>query len=389
MPTPIPRVSKTLNEVRTDVFQRIEDVQDEYQAKGWLPNRLNLNKGIVRGLLEVFCFGLYQLYQLLEQVLRQSFPKQATDDDWVDLHADQVEVVRKPSTKAQGVVTFSRTGTDGNVRIKAGTVVRTPPDGEGNRHRYATTREAVLPAGATSVSVPVESEKYGAAANATAGQIVELATPVQGVEAVTNAADWLTQEGADAETSPKLSERYTLAWQGSDGTNRSAYRKWALAVPGVVAVEVLDQHPRGQGTVDVVVKGADGVPTDSLLTNVRYALEDNTPINDDWQVKSPVPIGVELVAELELYAGVDPATAMATAESRLRAMFTDPSVVSGVSPLQIGKDLTLDRVTALVMAVAGVKRVNWTAPAADVAVASDGLAVLQNLTLTSVTAGEA
>lgn len=389
MSTQIPQVSKTLDDVRTEVFQRIEEVQDEYQAKGWLPGRLNLNKGVVRGLLEVYCWGIYQLYQLLETILTEAFPKLATDDAWVDLHADQVEAVRKQSTKALGVVTFSRSGIDGNVRIKAGTVVRTLADGNGERHRYATTADVVLLDGSTSVAALVESEDYGTAANATAGQIVELVTPVDGVEAVANASGWLTQEAADVETSAKLSERYTLAWQGSDGTNKYAYSAWALSVTGVVAVAILDQHPRGQGTVDVVVKGADGIPTESLLEDVREAIGGNTPINDDWLVKSPVAVSVALQGELELYEGVDSATAIAEAEIRLTALFTDPSKVSGVTPLQIGDDLTLDRLTALAMAVDGVKRVTWAAPTEDVAVDADGLAVLESMILTSSTADEA
>ena len=53
MSIPIPRVSKTLDDVRSELFARLEEVQEEYQAKGWLPSRLNLNKGVIRGMLEI------------------------------------------------------------------------------------------------------------------------------------------------------------------------------------------------------------------------------------------------------------------------------------------------------------------------------------------------
>lgn len=49
-PLPVPRVSKTLEQIRAELFAQVEMVQDEYAAKGWLPARLNLNKGVVRGL---------------------------------------------------------------------------------------------------------------------------------------------------------------------------------------------------------------------------------------------------------------------------------------------------------------------------------------------------
>ena len=68
------RVSKSLDQIRAELFARIEEVQDEYAAKGWLPRRLNLNKGVVRGLLELFAWGIWQLYRLLETVLLQAFP---------------------------------------------------------------------------------------------------------------------------------------------------------------------------------------------------------------------------------------------------------------------------------------------------------------------------
>lgn len=47
------RLSKSIEDLRAAIFARIEAVQDEYSSKGWLPARLNLNKGIVRGILEM------------------------------------------------------------------------------------------------------------------------------------------------------------------------------------------------------------------------------------------------------------------------------------------------------------------------------------------------
>ena len=102
--------------------------------------------------------------------------------------------------------------TDRNIPIPAGTIVRTLPDGKGEVYRYVTTADAVLPAGSDTVTVPAQSETYGAAANAGTGQICEIVTPVDGVGGVTNKADWLTLEGADAENDVSLRKRYRLAW---------------------------------------------------------------------------------------------------------------------------------------------------------------------------------
>lgn len=391
------RLSKTLDEVRTMVFGHIEDVQEEYIAKGWIPRRLNLNKGVVRGLLEVVCWGLYQLYQFLASVFIQAAPKNCTDEQWMEWHCEQVEAPRKLATKAEGLVVFSRSGTSGNLPIKAGRIVRTDPDGAGDIYRYVTSEDTVIAAGQSEVAVPVVAEEYGAKANATTGQIIEMVTPVTGIEAVTNEADWLTREGTDLETIDQMKERYQVRWLGNNGVSKYAYKSWALSVTGCVAATILDQHPRGQGTVDVIVKGAAGIPTTSLLDDVRAAVnrgampddtEPGTPINDDWDVRAPTAVPITINAELVLIPGTHEETVKQETTKRIQALFKDPSTVSGVSPLQIGVDVPRDLLISVIKPVLGVKKINWTLPTEDVAVGTDGLATLQSLNLTAAEATE-
>ena len=70
----LPRLSRSLDEVRSQVFGFVEGVQDSMAAKGFLPARLNLNRGVVRGLLEIFCWGEWQIYGLLGRLLQQAAP---------------------------------------------------------------------------------------------------------------------------------------------------------------------------------------------------------------------------------------------------------------------------------------------------------------------------
>ena len=372
-PKPLPRISRSIEDIRASVYGWIEGVQDQLAALGFLPRRLNLNKGMARGFIEIVCWGLWQLYTLLEKLLTQAVPRHASGD-WLDLHADGVGLERRPALKASGLVLFlrDRNYQGGNVRIPAGRIVRTQPDGAGNVYRYVTTADAVSPA----------------AANASAGQICELVTPVPGVRSVTNAAGWLASEGADEETDAQLRERYELVWRANNGCTKYAYKAWALSVPGVASVEILDRHPRGQGTVDVVVRGTAIIPTEALLQKVRAAIAPNVPINDDWLVKGPDPVVVGIAGTLEC-VDVDPELAREAAELRLRALFLDASPYEDVTPLAIGQDVPLDLLTHTVMGVRGVKRVTWTAPAADVVVPKSGMAVLESLSLNTVMAEEA
>lgn len=384
----LPRLSRTIEEIRASVFTYVESVQDSLSEKGFLPRRLNLNKGVVRGILEIFCWGYWQIYSLLQRLMLQVAPAFATGE-WLDLHADGVAMVRRKATKAQGVVRFIReagTVAATNITIPAGRIVRTLPDGAGEVYRYSTTSQAVMPSGMDYVDVLVEAEEYGAASNVSAGQICELVTPVIGVATVINGAGWLASEGANTETDAQLQERYALQWQANNGCTKHAYKAWALSVPGVTSVSVLDQHPRGQGTVDVVVRGADVMPTMALLDKVRAAVAPNAPINDDWLVKGPVPVDSEVAGVIEYIEG-DPDAIIAHAERRIRALFSETSPLSDVEALQIGQDLTLDLLTHAIMAITGVKRVEWTSPSVPVlAVPDDGVARLTALNLRIVRA---
>lgn len=374
-------VSKTLSDIRTELFGKISDLQEE----GQLPQTLNLNKGVVRGLIELWSWGLYQLYQFLIAVFEQTFATLATGS-WLDLICEQVNITRKTATKSQGSVMVSREDTEGNIIIPKGAIFKTKADGTGDIYRFVATARTVLQAGSSSCSVPVESESYGDATNVTTGMICEMATVIDGIDAVTNTSDWLTREAIDKEEDDQLRERYVLAWQALNGVTAAAYKSWALGVDGVIAVTVMDQHPRGDGTVDVLIKGSAGLPTQALINEVAEVVELQRPINDDALVLGPTAVYVTVTGELVLVSGTADSI-VSEATTRIQALFQDTAVLDDVTALEIGEDLPLDRLTHLVMAVTGVKKVNWGM--GDVEVAEDSLAVLESVDLTYIWADEA
>jgi uncharacterized phage protein gp47/JayE len=375
-------IDKSLEDIRTDMFARLNEVQDEYAANGWLPVKLNLNKGVFRGLVEMWCWGLLQLYKFLAYVLQQGFPS-LSGGAWLDLHCRQVGVERLPATRTIGVVRFIRDDSSGNVSIPAGRVVKTRPDGAGVVYRYLSTSEVVLPDGSSEVDVPVQAEEYGAASNAVAGQIVDLVTPVTGVDRIENSAGWITSEGADRETDVKLRERYVLAWMSIGGATRTAYEGWARSVAGVVAATCLGHEVRGPGMVDVVVRGTAGIPSEDLLASVDAVVQEKRPVNDNVLVRGPVSVPVAIEGELVLTGG-DPEVIVSDAMARITAMFTDPAPVEEITPLKIGESLTMHRLIAEIMAVDGIKKINFISPVADLDVPVDGLAVLDSMTFTTI-----
>lgn len=52
-PKPLPRISRSIEDIRASVYGWIDGVQDQLAALGFLPRRLNLNKGLTRGIIEI------------------------------------------------------------------------------------------------------------------------------------------------------------------------------------------------------------------------------------------------------------------------------------------------------------------------------------------------
>lgn len=375
-------ISKTLDDIRTDIFGKIQAVQQD----GRLPENVNLNRGPFRGLIELWAWGLYQLYSFLVLILGEAFPSMASGV-WLDLHCEQVDITRKQETKATGTVYFTRSDTEGNVPIAAGRVIKTKPDGLGNVYRFITDSDVVLADGSAEIAATVTAEEYGAASNVVTGQITEIVTAIPGVDAVENRSDWLITEGADTETDESLRERYKLKWMELNGATKYAYISWAKSVSGVVEVAIQDQHPRGQGTVNVLLKGTAGLPTASLISDVDAVVQANKPINDDVLVAGPDAVNVTVTGEIEFTAGTA-AEAIAEAENRINAFFAAEEVISGIAPVQIGQDVPLDKLTWLVMQAEGVKKVTFSSPSADIQVDEDELAVLSSMSFTASEAGE-
>jgi uncharacterized phage protein gp47/JayE len=380
-------ISKTLEEIRTEVFGYITQVQDDYKIKGWLPASLNLNKGIVRGVIEIWCWGLFQLYSFLITILAMAFPESAKGL-WLELHCKQVGIDKKLATKTSGTMFLLRDDTAGNLPIPAGRIVKTLPDGTGNVYRFVTMEEVVIADGAGEIEVKVRAENTGAGYNVTAGQVSEIVTFIDGVDGVENRTDWLDSEGTDDETDEALYLRYLLKWKEGSGYAKYAYQGWTLGVSGVSEVKVLDQHPRGQGTVDIIIRGTAGVPTQQVIDDVTAVIEDARHQNDDVQVRGVVPSNVTIEVQLECVPGVILADIIVTAEQKLTALFDPNKEETGIIPFIIGEDLTRDRLTAAAMLVPGVKSTPWTLPAAGITVADDGLLTLQSMTITAAEASE-
>ncbi len=101
-----------------------------------------------------------------------------------------------------------------------------------------------------------------------------------------------------------------------------------------------------------------------------------------------VAVDVAIAAEFEIRPGYIGEDVLVEAETKIRALFDLTVDVAGITALEIGEDLELDRIVAAAMLATGMKRAPFTLPAASVVIDSDELATLESLTLTSTEAEE-
>lgn len=238
-----------------------------------------------------------ELIELLRDVLNNCFVSHA-DEDWIELDAINYGMQRKLARKTIGQLTAKRTNSSGVIKVPKNTVFKTNIDINGEELRYFAIKDVIIPKDINEFKVEVEAEKEGIRYNVPEGLITKSLIFLE-VDSITNTSDWITAEGADMEEMESFRSRVLNAWdEQATQTTAGKYKKAAESVDGVLFAQVNDQHPRGQGTVDIIITSTKGDATQQLLDNVKAAVSNIQGAYDDLIVKSSVnvqqPIHVKL-----------------------------------------------------------------------------------------------
>lgn len=283
----------------------------------------------------------------LQALLPQLFLTTATGA-WLDEHAKGLALARKEALPARLRARVVGTG--------SGTF---PP---GSLFGVGELRYRAEGAYAPGAEVELVSEGVGARYNLPPGTRLLPVTVAPGVEELEVLA--LVEPGADRETDEELRARCILSWPAlGRGSTYHAYMSWALEVPEVRKVVVLDNHPRGQGTVDVVVAPAQGLPSAELLARVQALVEERRPLTVSALVRAPTPVSLGLRLRLHLEAGAAPPSEWA---ERARSF---------VHGLGIGETFWPSRLMDHLHNFPGLKAVEVLLPTGPVTVAPDALLV--------------
>ena len=271
-----------LEELKDKVVQELTD-------EGFVINNFHPG-GVVYTLLMIPLRVYIELRELARVILNQMFVTHATGS-WLDLKVKDYSKTRKAAQKTQGVVTVSRMDMDGEaVKIPKGHIFKTAKDINGEELRFFALKAAILQKGAHSVDVPVEAEAEGTRYNVPQEQITRTLTYLGEVK-IGNGKDWITREGSDTEDDESLRTRTLRSWSElAQRAIEDTYINTAEAVPGVLFAQADCTHPRGQGTVDVIVTGTAGEATDALLEAVRVEVDKIAGPYDNILVKSSITV---------------------------------------------------------------------------------------------------
>ena len=306
---------------------------------------------------------VYGLYVQAQWAVRQCFP-QTAQGEYLDRPAQLRGLSRKPAVRAEGSLRFFvTTAAQTNRTIPAGTVCMTP-----DLIRFETTKAGVLAAGKLQADIPARAVEPGSAGNVPAGSVVSMAVAPVGVAGCGNPKAF--GGGADAEGDEDLRERVLATFRRlPNGANAAFYQQGALSFDQVAAASVLPRA-RGKGTVDVVVSTLSGTPGQALLKELDDYFRQRREIAVDVQVRAPASVKVPVTVKVAAAPGQDPAAVQQRVRQALTAWFDGR---------RLGQNVLRAKLGSIIFGCEGVENYTITAPAADVAVASDQLPVLSGL----------
>ena len=289
----------------------------ELQEAGFVITNFH-SGGIFYTMLMIVLRVKIEFIQLLRTVLNNMFVSHATGV-WLDLKMADYSKKRKKAQKTQGLVTVSRLDAEGEaVKIPKGTVFKTVQDINGEELRFFALEAAVLQKGAQTVEVPVEAEIEGTRYNVPQEQITRTLTYL-GEISVSNARDWITREGSDTEDDESARTRTLRSWSElAQRAIEDTFVNTAESVPGVLFAQADCLHPRGQGTVDVIVTGTAGEATEGLLNDVRKAVAQIAGPYDNILVKSSVTVPQDIAVTVTVSNAPD----NSQIENRVRTILT-------------------------------------------------------------------
>ena len=285
-------------------------------------------------------------YQHQEWILRQAFADTA-DSAYLEKHAAKYGIYRKAATFAGGKV---------RIRGAVGAAVPVGQQINVGEQVYLTTSAAAI---GTSGSVDVAV--IAAVAGSRQNQTVQTAAVLQSVPAGIDRTALLLEMvgGTDTESDESLLARYEERLRRpAAGGNQYDFRNWCLEVPGVVDAFIYPLR-RGNGFVDAVILGENGIPSAETLAAVQAHVDAVRPVTrkNGFLALAPSIQTVDVDITITLGGSTDTDTATAAIKSAVNAYF---------DALKPGDTLIKSQLETLISEVYGVRDRLLNSPAGNI-----------------------
>ena len=359
-----------------EIEERRDELVTELKEEGFVITNFH-SGGIFYTLLMIVLRIEREFKMFLRAFLNNAFVTHASGA-WLDLKATDYSKKRKKAQKAQGLVTVSRTDAEGDaVKIEKGHVFKTKKDINGEELRFFVLEATVLQQGARAVDVLVEAEMEGSRYNVPEGQITRSLTFINGIDEISNGPDWIIREGSDTEDDDGLKTRTLRSWSELAARPiEDTFINAAESVAGVLFAQADCQHPRGQGTVDVIVTGTAGEATEGLLDAVREAVDKIAGPYDNILVKSSVVVP----QDIEVVVATDDVSDDAEIKGKVASVLTELLAVRKGRKFY---ELTLSDINhAIRSSYTAATNVSVTTPAQDIKLDKDKVITLGAVTVT-------
>lgn len=285
-------------------------------------------------------------YQHQEWILRQAFADTA-DSAYLEKHAAKYGIYRKAATAAGGKVRISGavgTAVPVGLQISVADAV------------YLTAEAAAIGSDGTA-EVAAVAVATGSAYNRPANTTAVLQSPPVGVDAVAKLLEMVG--GTDTETDASLLARYEERLRRpAAGGNQYDFRNWCLEVPGVVDAFIYPLR-RGNGFVDAVILGENGIPSEETLAAVQAHVDAVRPVTrkNGFLAMAPSITTVPVKVNITLAASIDQANATADIRAAITRYF---------ATLIPGDTLIKSQLETVISEVAGVVDRTLAAPLANI-----------------------
>jgi uncharacterized phage protein gp47/JayE len=281
---------------------------------------------VVRAIFEANASVVLWLQWLLLQVLQTT---RASTSSGVDLDSWMMDfgLVRLPATFSTGIVTFSRFAANLPATIPVGTIIKT----SGGTLSFSVVEDDtlsiwqpsfpgyVMPIGVNSVDVPVACATGGSLGNVLAGAINVIATPLPGVDQVSNATPLI--DGIDAENDQSFRGRFPNYLASRSRATTTAVRSAIANVRQGLDVAI-QENTAADGTARsgffiVTVDDGTGFPSSALLSSVASSIDLVRPVGTMFAVSAPAVVTVDVTLTAVLTATAAPAQCVSNIQDQV------------------------------------------------------------------------